>query len=115
MSYYMTGVLSTRLKQFEEAETAFNTMIQLTPNTSDGYRELAGLYVKTGKKIRQARQLAQRAVDLQPSAANYYVLGWVCNSGGDKATALTAAKRALTMEPGNTNYQRLHQSIQLGN
>lgn len=115
MSYYMTGVLLARLKQFDEAEAAFNTMIRLTPNTSDGYRELAGLYLKTEKKIRQARQLAQRAVALQPSAANHYVLAWACNSDGDRATALTAAKRALTMEPGNTNYQRMYQRIQLGN
>jgi tetratricopeptide (TPR) repeat protein len=115
MSYFMTGILSARLKQFDDAEAAFNTVIRLTPKTSDGYRELAGLYLKTGKKMRQARQLAERAVALQPSAANYYILGWACNSDGDRATALPAAKRALTMEPGNQNYQRLYQRVQLGN
>jgi len=112
MSHYMTGVLSTGLKQFEDAETAFKTLIRLTPNASDGYRELAGLYLKTGKKLPQARQLAQKALSLQPSAINYYILGWACSLDGDKAAALTATQRALTMEPGNRNFQRLYESIQ---
>jgi protein O-GlcNAc transferase len=112
MGHYMTGVLSVRLKRFENAETAFNTVIRLTPKAANGYRELAGLYLKTGKKLPQARQLAQKALSLQPSAINYYILGWACSLEGDKAAALTATKRALTMEPGNPNFQRLYESIQ---
>ncbi len=117
MTYYMIGILSARLKQFDDAEAAFNTVIRLTPKRPDGYRELAGLYLKTGKKIRQARQLAEKAVALQPkpSAANYYTLGWACNSNEDRAAALTAAKQALTIEPSNPIYQRLYKRVQLGN
>jgi len=115
MTHYMIGVLSARLKQFDDAEAAFNTVIRLTPKRPDGYRELAGLYLKTGKQIRQARQLAEKAVAMQASAANYYILGWACNSNGDRTAALTAAKQALTIEPSNPIYQRLYKRVQLGN
>ena len=115
MTHYMIGILSTRLKQFDDAEAAFNTVIRLTPKRPDGYRELAGLYLKTGKNIRQARQLAEKAVALQPSAANYYTLGWACNANGDRTAALTAAQQALTIEPDNPIYQSLYKRVQLGN
>jgi tetratricopeptide (TPR) repeat protein len=114
MNYYMIGIVSVRLEQFDDAEAAFNTVIRLTPKSSNGYRELAGLYLKTGKKILQARQLAEKAVALQPSAANYYILGWARNSNGDKAAALSAAKQALALEPGNPIYQSLYKRVQLG-
>lgn len=115
MSYYMSGILSVRLKQFDDAEEAFNTVIRLTPDASEGYRELAGLHLKTGKKIPQARQLAQKAVELKPSAINLYVLGWACSSHGDRSAALNAAERALALEPDNRNYQLLYKSVQREN
>lgn len=115
MAHYMKGILSARLQQFDDAEVAFNTVIRLTPKKCDGYRELAGLYLKTGKNTRQARQLAEKAVALQPSAANYFLLGWACNSNKDRAAALTAAKQALALEPDNPNHQRLYKRIQLEN
>lgn len=115
MTHYMIGILSARLKQFDDSEAAFKTVIRLTPKRPDGYRELAGLYLKTGKNIRQARGLAEKAVAMQPSAANYYTLGWACNSNGDRNAALAAAKQALTIQPNNPIYQRLYKRVQLGN
>ncbi len=115
MTHYMIGILSARLKRFDDAEAAFNTVIRLTPERANGYRELAGLYLKIGKNISKARQLAEKAVTIQPSAANYYVLGWACNSNGDRAAALAAAKQALTIEPDNQIYQSLYKRVQLGN
>jgi len=115
MSYLMMGILYTNLGQFEEAEATFNTMIRLFPQASDGYRELARLYLKSGRKTAQARKLAERAIALEGSAANYFMLGWACNVNGDRASALTAAKRALELEPDNPDCQRLYQAIQRGN
>lgn len=115
MSYYMMGILHAHLGHFDEAEAAFNTMIRLTPQASDGYRELARLYLKNGRKIAQARQLAEKALTLQTSAANYFMFGWACNENGDKVNALPAIKRAIELEPTNEQYQRFYKEIQQRN
>jgi tetratricopeptide (TPR) repeat protein len=112
ISYLFIGILSAHLKKFDDAEQAFSKMITLAPQGSDGYRELARLYLKTGQKLPQARQLAEKAVSLSAIAANYFVLGWACYANGDTASALPAVRRALELEPDNVQYLRLYQQIQ---
>jgi len=115
ISYFMIGILSAHLKRFGDAEEAFSKMITLAPRKSDGYRELARLYLKTGEKLPQARQLAGKAVVLEATAANYFVLGWACYAVGDTANALAAVKRAVELDPGNAQYQNLYKQIQQRN
>jgi len=108
------GILSAHLKRFDDAEEAFRTMITLAPQKPDGYRELARLYLKTGQKLPQARQLAEKALTLEATAANYFVLSWACYANGDIANALPAIKRAIKLDPGNQQYPRLYKQIQRG-
>ncbi len=115
ISYLVIGILSAHLKQFDDAEEAFQTMITLAPQKSDGYRELARLYLKTGQKLPQARQLAEKAVALEAYAANYFVLSWACYTNGDIANALPTIKRAIELDPGNQQYQLLYKQIQQRN
>jgi tetratricopeptide (TPR) repeat protein len=86
-------------------------LIALTPNKSDGYRELARVYLKTNKNLPQARQLAEKAVVLEATANNYFVLSWACYSNGDFTNALTAIQHALKQDPDNKQYQILHKYI----
>ena len=44
-SYLMMGIISTHLNRSDEAEAAFNTLIRMAPQMSDGYREMARLYL----------------------------------------------------------------------
>ncbi len=113
--HFRTGILSARLKQFNEAEKAFRKVITLAPQQSAGYRELACIYLDTGEKLLQARQLAEKAVALEAIAANYFALSLACNKNGDNANALSAIKRAIELEPGNPQYQRLYKLIQQRN
>ncbi|HUT44798.1 MAG TPA: tetratricopeptide repeat protein [Sedimentisphaerales bacterium] len=115
VSYLVIGILSAHLKQFDDAEEAFKKLITLAPQKSDGYRELARLYLKTGEKLPQARQLAQKAVALEAIAANYFVLSWACDTNGDTAKALAAVKRAIELDPGNQQYLLLYKHIQQRN
>jgi len=112
ISYFMVGILSAHLKRFGNAEEAFSKMITLAPRKSDGYRELARLYLKTGQKLPQARQLAGKAVTLEAVATNYFVFGWASYAVGDTANALAAVKRAVELDPGNAQYQNLYKQIQ---
>jgi len=81
---------------------------------SDGYRELARLYLQSGQKTPQARQLAEKAIALETNAANYFMLAWARMKAGDKAAALPAVKRALELKPENPDCQRLYRMIQQG-
>jgi tetratricopeptide (TPR) repeat protein len=115
VSYLVIGILSAHLKRFDDAEEAFRKLITLAPQKSDGYRELARLYLKTGQKLPQARQLAEKAVALEAIATNYFVFSWACYSNGDNANALPAVKRAIELDPGNQQYPLLYKQIQKRN
>ncbi|KPK37066.1 MAG: hypothetical protein AMJ65_15470, partial [Phycisphaerae bacterium SG8_4] len=109
--YLVIGILSTHLGQFGEAEKAFSKVITLGPQDSTGYRELARLYLKTRKKLPLARQLAEKALALEAIAGNYFVVGWACYENGDIPGAFKAVKRAIELDPDNTQYPLLYKQI----
>ncbi|UCG57988.1 MAG: tetratricopeptide repeat protein [Phycisphaerales bacterium] len=109
------GVLSAKLNRFAGAEEAFGKVITLTPESSTGYRSLAQLYLDTNRELPKARELAERAVVLEPSAVNYFVLGWACDKNGDRASAISAVKRAVQLDPGNPKYKQVYEHIQKRN
>jgi len=115
ISYLLIGILSAQLERMDDAEEAFRKLMTLAPQDSAGYRELARLYLKTRKALQQARRLAEKAVALEPVAANYFVLAWACDENGDTANARPAIKRAVEQEPTNQQYQRLYRVIQQRN
>jgi len=106
------GLLYSQLKRTVDAEEAFRKVISLAPKSSDGYRELALLYLKMGIELQQARQLAEKAVELEPIAVNYMVLSRACDKNGDTPGALSAIKRAVELEPNNPIYQQIYQALQ---
>lgn len=109
------GVVSMQLKQFTNAEKAFQTAITLAPTFSGGYRELARLYLKTGTKFPEALKIAEKAVALEEIAANYFILSWAYDKNGDVASARSALKRATELDPGNLEYRRMYELIQKRN
>ncbi|UCG59603.1 MAG: tetratricopeptide repeat protein, partial [Phycisphaerales bacterium] len=113
--YRNIGILCTRLKRFADAEEAFGRVIALTPESSSGYRSLAQLYLDMDRELPKARELAERAVVLEASAANYFVLGWACDENGDRDSAISAVKRALELDPGNPKYRQVYEHIQKSN
>jgi len=114
--YYLNiGILSTRLKQVDNAETAFLKAIAVAPKSSIGYRELAQLYLKTGTRLAVARELAEKAVTLEAIAINYFVLSWACDVNGDSANGLKAIEKAIQLEPNNLKYKKIYEHIKKKN
>ena len=113
--YLNIGIFSARLKRFGEAEAAFGKVITLAPTSSSGYRELARLYLRSNKKLPEARVLAEKAVSFDGSAEDYYVLSWACGRNSDSAAALAAIKKAVELEPDNPQYKRIYEQIKKGN
>lgn len=105
------GFLEMRLRQFEAAEDAFRTASELAPKQSAGHVALAQLYMRTNR-LPEAREAAQAAVDLEPTASNYSVLSAACARNGDPEAALAAIEKAIKMEPHNAEYARLYEQIQ---
>jgi tetratricopeptide (TPR) repeat protein len=112
MCHFIIGVLSAHLKKMDEAEEAFKKVVTLAPKSSIGYRELARFYLKTKKELPLAKELAEKAVALEASAANFFVLSWACYENGDINNALPAINRAIELDPENSNYRLLYKMIQ---
>jgi len=110
-SHLNIGLLSARLKHFVDAEKAFLRVIDLAPKASNGYRELAQLYLTIRRNLPLARKLAEKAVSLEPIAVNYFVLSWACDVNGDSENGLKAITRALQLDPGNRRYKKVYEHI----
>ena len=110
-----SAAISMQLGHLAQAEGAFGKVIQLAPKNARGYSGLAHLYLQAGQRLPQAKQLAQRAVTLEPNAFHYYVLSWACDKNGDKAGAISAIQRAVKLEPGNPRYRRVAELMEKKN
>ncbi|MBN2131457.1 MAG: tetratricopeptide repeat protein [Sedimentisphaerales bacterium] len=106
------GAVAAQRKHFADAERAFREVISLAPTGGRGYCALAHLYLQLGQKPQEARQLASRAVALEPTAFNYYVLSWACDRNGDKKGAWAAIEKAVQIQPKNPLYRRVYEAIQ---
>jgi tetratricopeptide (TPR) repeat protein len=93
-------------RMLDKAEAALRQAIPLAPQKSAGYRDLAYLLLQTGKNHPEALILAQRALSLEPTAANYFVHSRACEANGDFAGALASLEHAVALEPNNQTYHR---------
>jgi tetratricopeptide (TPR) repeat protein len=101
------GALAMQMRNLPAAEQAFRKVIELAPQSSRGYSGLAHLYLQANRKLPEARQLAEKAVQREPSAFNFYVLSWARDRNGDRAGARDAIRKALQLEPNNPRFRRI--------
>ncbi len=109
--YMNIATISIRLGRFDKAESAYQKVIVVAPMESIGYRKLAQLYLNKNTKLAEARTLAQKAVDLEPSAENLFVLGWACDVNGDRPGAAKVIERAIQLDPNNPIYRNVYERI----
>jgi len=105
------SMLHVRLQQYDAAERALREVIALAPEQATGYDSLAQLYLHLNKRLPEAKALAQKAVELEPSALNYFTFSQACERTGDRAGALSALQRAIRLDPTNVSYQRSLQAF----
>ena len=105
------GRLLSRLGRLDEAEMAFERAIAVAPNDDRVYRELAQFYLTGKMKLARTRHLAQRAVTLAHTADNHFVLAWACDVTGAPADAIRALERAMELNPNQTKYRQVCQSL----
>jgi len=106
------GILSVKIRLFDQAKVAFERTIQLAPQHADGHRELARLYTLLKIKPNEALTLAKRAVKLEGTPEDYYVLSSAYMSKRQIREALAAMRGALDRDPGNPVYQETYNYLQ---
>lgn len=110
-SHINVGQVAARLKKFDRAERAFKRSVELGPNKAGGYRELANMYLRNNSNLLQAKKLAQIALSLEKTAANYFLFGWASDVNGDRIEALKAMEQAIKLEPNNRQYRMIYERI----
>jgi protein O-GlcNAc transferase len=108
------ALLAQQLGQFDRAEWAYRKVIRLAPRRGVGYRELANLYMQSGKDAGAARSLAEKAVQVEPTPDHYTLLGRICWHLGDKASARASLAEALRLDPANSATQAVYQQMETG-
>lgn len=111
-THLMIGIINLQLRRFDNAEQAFSKAIELAPQHPEAYCRLASLYLSTNRKLPEARALAETAVQLQPTAPNYVTLCQARDRDGDFSGALAAIKRAMALDPENTEYPKIYAWMQ---
>ena len=104
--YLSVAVLYAQLGRLDEAAAMLANCRELAPNEGWPYRETARCYLERDWRLPQALQLARRAVELEPVALNYAVLGDACRKNGDREAALAAFSRAAELAPQNADYAK---------
>jgi tetratricopeptide (TPR) repeat protein len=107
--HFNVGILNAHLKKFDAAEKAFLKARELAPQKSDSYRMLAQMYLETGRRVAEALALARQAVQIEPTAENYFVLGAVYAKNDNLVEALAALQRAIALDPNNPKYRRIYE------
>ncbi|UCE48172.1 MAG: tetratricopeptide repeat protein, partial [Phycisphaerales bacterium] len=105
-TYTLVGRIYLVNRMLDKAEAALSQVIMLAPQKSAGYRDLAYLLLHTGKNHPEALALAQRALSLEPTAANYFAHSRACEANGDFEGAIASLEQAVALEPDNQTYRR---------
>jgi tetratricopeptide (TPR) repeat protein len=103
--------LEARLGNLAEAERYFRQSVAVAPKNAVGYRSLAKFYLNTKREAKQALELADAAVKLEPVADSYFVLGWAQAVNGHRDEAADALQKAVQMDPNNPTYRQLHEMV----
>ncbi|MHC1769187.1 MAG: tetratricopeptide repeat protein [Verrucomicrobiia bacterium] len=112
LNHFFLGRLHARLNQFDAAERAYRTVLDSAPDWTQASRALVELYLRADQKPAEARTLAKRLVELEPTGPNYYLLGVACLKNNDRPGALEAIKQAAARSPNEPRFKQLLQQLE---
>ena len=72
-AWTLLGDSACRLKEYGEAEKAYEKAIDLDPNSGDLHNNLAWVYVQQDRKLGTAQDLVMKAMELTPDHRPYYL------------------------------------------
>ena len=95
---YEISIAAERLGKIHDAETALKRFIELEPESETGYNALSYLYAVHNYNIKEAYDLIEKALSINPtSAALIDTHGWVLYRMGDYNNALKRVREAAEL------------------
>jgi tetratricopeptide (TPR) repeat protein len=114
-SYHLsTASLLAQLQRFDAAEEAVRKAIERAPGNAAGYRTLAEILLRSNRKLPEAKALAEKLVEMEPTLRHYLLLGTACSRTNDRDGALAAMKRAVELAPNNEDIREAYEKLQEG-
>ena len=111
MLYTKNNDLDKVSELINKGETTLTHAIKIAPEAAGIYRELAFFYLAMNRKPAETRELAEKAVALEGSAKNYYILSGALYKNSDFSGALKALEKAIELEPDNLKYKQAFEKI----
>jgi tetratricopeptide (TPR) repeat protein len=108
--FFQLGAAYERAQKFEEAEKYFRRCLQMSPKFSEAMNYLGYMWAERGTNLHEARQLIEKAVEIEPKNAAYLdSLGWVLFKLDRSEEALNYLQKAIehSSEPDPTLYDHL--------
>jgi tetratricopeptide (TPR) repeat protein len=72
IAFLYMGNIHFQRNEFKEAEYHYRKMIDKDPKNADAYNNLAWLYYTKGENLREAEELALKAIDINPEKKDIY-------------------------------------------
>lgn len=101
-----------QMDRVEEAENLLKTICETAPDEPAAHAELAKLYLRMDRRFPEALRLAQRAVELAPTAEHYVLLSGCYERNRNRAKAAEAMAEASRRDPQNIRYRQMHEAFQ---
>jgi curved DNA-binding protein CbpA len=99
-NYRRQAIYEEEIGRWEAAVLSWLRVIEGQPEGADPHRRAALALVQSAGDLRQAKDLAQRAVDLEPNnPRNRVVLGQVYRAAGMRLNALREVQEAAKLDP----------------
>jgi len=103
---FRLGAAYERTGRVSEAASAFQTLLERSPDNSMALNYLGYMWAEKGENLPDALRMIRRAVELEPDNAAYIdSLGWVYYRLGDFAQAIEQLERAAHMLPADGTVQ----------
>jgi len=100
------GGQAERTGRFEAAEALYRRVLAINPNAWFAQNNLAMLIARRNGDMKEAVQLAQSAVKLQPHMANIYdTLSQMQAKSGDPKAAADTTRVAIELDPNNLTWR----------
>ena len=100
-----------RLGQFGQAESIHRHVIDSMPQHAAGYASFAQMLLQTGRNLSEAKNVAKQAVEIEPVAEYWFLLGKIFQKIGDREGAMNAFQEAATRDPANNLYRDTIQAM----
>lgn len=98
--WFLRGVMYERSKRYEQADEAFQKVLELDPNNASAMNYLGYMLADRNVQLERALKLLQRAVELDPENGAYLdSLGWVYFRLGQFDKAREYLERAVQKVP----------------